>query len=377
MISGICWIPKGANRNVPLVDEPPTQAEINEAMKTVDDALDCNESDYDDEEDNMDVVDGAQGEEEVDDDIVQAKGVASALPKRTLITRLIISLLASKSLTWKIMTTRMEDDEDDEEEDEEIEDKTVKPTDIMIASIHNKDDYSYLQARNLMAVGTMSPEIEIWDLNVMEEFEPRIILGGKLKNKAGKQKKMGTYRKGSHRDSILGIAWNKEYMYVFILAQVQAVTWSHFSPEVILSGSFDKSVALKDVKNSSTDCIRWSVGSDVESMAWDPHNEHTFVVSLENGMVQAFDKRRASSNQNSSLSMFTLHAHEKAVSTISFGPAAPNLLATASTDKMGAIFSVSFSMDSPFLLAVGGSKGNLKVWNTLTETSVANKFGRH
>lgn len=48
-------------------------------------------------------------------------------------------------------------------------------------------------------------------------------------------------------------------------------------------------------------------------------------VSLENGMVQAFDKRRVSSNQNSSLAMFTLHAHEKAVSSVSFGPCTPNV----------------------------------------------------
>ncbi|KAL6623672.1 hypothetical protein ACP70R_033551 [Stipagrostis hirtigluma subsp. patula] len=46
--------------------------------------------------------------------------------------------------------------------------------------------------------------------------------------------------------------------------------------------------------------------------------------------------------------------------------------------KVGAVFSVSFSNDNPFLLAVGGSEGNdVVVWNTLDEPSVGNKFGRY
>lgn len=32
---------------------------------------------------------------------------------------------------------------------------------------------------------------------------------------------------------------------------------------------------MKSLKESG----RWSVDTDVESMAWDPHNEHAFVVS--------------------------------------------------------------------------------------------------
>jgi periodic tryptophan protein 1 len=87
--------------------------------------------------------------------------------------------------------------------------------------------------------------------------------------------------------------------------QVQAVSWSHQSPELLLSGSFDKTVAMviylptilgiivvfffpdnliqhfylqNDVKDGQN-CHKWSVEADVESVAWDPHNEHSFVVS--------------------------------------------------------------------------------------------------
>ncbi|VAH68033.1 unnamed protein product [Triticum turgidum subsp. durum] len=133
---------------------------------------------------------------------------------------------------------------------------------------------------------------------------------------------------------------------------------------------------MTDMRGDGRSCHKWSVEADVESLACDPHNEHTFVVSLENGTVQAFDTRTASSHSNCGQPMFTLHAHDKAVSSISFTPSTPNLLATGSTDNTGAIFSVSFSNDSPFLLACGGSKGKLKVWNTLLEPAVANRFGK-
>jgi hypothetical protein len=48
-------------------------------------------------------------------------------------------------------------------------------------------------------------------------------------------------------------------------------------------------------------------------------------VSLENGMVQAFDTRTASSNSNPGQPTFTLHAHNKAVSALSFCPSKPNV----------------------------------------------------
>jgi hypothetical protein len=35
MISSISWVPKGASKNVPVVAEPPTQEEIDEAIKAI------------------------------------------------------------------------------------------------------------------------------------------------------------------------------------------------------------------------------------------------------------------------------------------------------------------------------------------------------
>jgi len=230
------------------------------------------------------------------------------------------------------------------------------------------------------------------------------------------------YKEGSHTDSVLGLAWNKHFRNILASAsadkqvkiwdviagkcditmehhtdKVQAVAWNHHEPQVLLSGSFDRSVVMKDGRLPSDPGFKWLVTADVESLAWDPHDKHLFVVSLEDGTVQGFDIRAAKSGSASDLKpSFTLHAHDKAVCTISYNPLTSNLLATGSTDKMvklwdlsnnqpsclvsknpkaGAIFSVSFSEDNPFLLAIGGSKGTLELWDTLSEAEVARRFG--
>ncbi|CAG7883866.1 unnamed protein product [Brassica rapa] len=78
---------------------------------------------------------------------------------------------------------------------------------------------------------------------------------------------------------------------VFIVlfgSQVQAVAWNHYAPEVLLSWSFDQTVVLvcilllqKDGKQPSHSGFKLSAMSDVESLAWNPHSEHSSVVSLE------------------------------------------------------------------------------------------------
>ncbi|XP_078444251.1 putative WD repeat-containing protein C17D11.16 isoform X2 [Wolffia australiana] len=350
------------------------------------------------------------------------------------------------------------DDDDDDEEDEEIEDVTIKQTDAVIVCARSEDEVGHLEVwvyedvddetnmyvhhdvilpafplctawldcnpkngekGNFIAVGSMEPGIEIWDLDLIDEVLPAAILGGTIKKKK-KKKSSVKYKKGSHRDSVLGLSWNKEVRNVIASAsadssvkvwdvvttqcaltlqhhsdKVQAVEWSRHSPETLLSGSFDQSIVMADMKSPvDRPACKWSVSAQVESIRWDPHNEKSFVVSLEDGKVQGFDARTASSGEKSN-PCFTLHAHDKAVCSMSYNPSVPNLLATGSMDKMvklwelsnnqpscvtstnpkvGAIFSVGFSEDSPFLLAMGGSKGKLKVWDILSDAAVANRY---
>ncbi|PRQ47519.1 putative transcription factor WD40-like family [Rosa chinensis] len=364
------------------------------------------------------------------------------------------------------MDPYLKKDKDDDEDSEDSEDMTINPNDAVIVCARNEDDISQLEIwlytetedgepdvyvhhdiiisafplctawldcplkggdkGNFIAVGLMGePTIEIWDLDIIDEVQPCVVLGGIAEKKKKKGKKTSIkYKEDSHTDSVLGLAWNKEYRNILASAsadkqvkiwdvatgkcnitmehhtdKVQAVAWNHFAPQVLLSGSFDHSIVLKDGRVPTHSGYKWTVTADVESLAWDPHTEHSFVVSLEDGTVQGFDIRAATSAPTSeSKPSFTLHAHDKAVCGISYNPLAPNLLATGSTDKMvklwdlsnnqpsciasmnpkaGAVFSISFSQDNPFLLAMGGSKGKLEVWDTSYDAAVAQRFGSY
>ncbi|KAL6007138.1 hypothetical protein ACLOJK_032634 [Asimina triloba] len=465
MIAAVCWIPKGVSKIVPVVVEPPSKEEIEDILKKGDLRRSGDSEDEDDEEMDVDAV-------EKIDEISQALAAADALGKKSGsnfeeitdgLKELNMDNYDEEDAGIELFSTGLGDayyptndmdpylKDKDDDDDEEIEDMTIKPSDAVIVCARNEDDVSHLEAcdggsifylfgymknhemmvaGNFIAVGSMEPAIEIWDLDLIDEVQPHIVLGGiSEKKKKGKKFRASVkYKKDSHKDSVLGLAWNKEIRNVLASASadktvkngntiefgweagmhyemvilylavekcrheqdehetttVQSVAWNCHVPELLLSGSFDHSVVMRyqftsvplvsmnhhlleilenyqgavfnrarqmDMKAPSQSRAKWSVTADVESLAWDPHNEHFFVVSLENGTVQGFDTRTVSNSSSASKPSFTLHAHDKAVCTVSYNPSAAN----------GAVFSVSFSDDSPFLLAIGGSKGRLQV----------------
>ncbi|KAI3926482.1 hypothetical protein MKW92_010590 [Papaver armeniacum] len=470
MISAISWVPKGIAKVIPAEVQPPTKEEIDEILKSG--TLNRREDSDNEDNEEMDVGDAAKG---VSDEISQALAAAEALgikqPRSS-------TSFGTKDMTDALKELNMEnyDEEDDgieifstaigdryypsnemdpylkkddEDDEEEIEDMTIKPSDAVIVCARTDDEVCVLEELedgelnfyshhdiilsalplctawtdwnisgedkgNYIAVGTLDPAIEIWDLNLIDEIQPFLVLGGR---KTAKDKE------GSHTDSVLGLDWNKKSKYLASASadksvkvwdlenkkccttlnhhtdKVQAVVWNAHSPTVLLSGSFDRSVVLVD-ERYPLQCIKCVVTADVECLAWNPHDQHSFLVSLEDGTVQGFDVRVASTNPPTACvePSFTLHAHDKPVTSISYCPTAPKLLATGSTDKMvklwdlsnnqpscvasknlkaGSVFSTSFSEDCPFLLAVGGSKGDLQVWDTLTENEVARRFGKY
>lgn len=477
MISCISWVPKGASKPIPTPADPPSKEEL-EAMKSS--IIGVREEAGDEENDESMDVDASGKDEE----LAHALSAANALgktskrgkPESDCLTDALqelnmdhydeeddgLDLLGSDLTNLYYGDNNLDpylinkDDDDSEEE----EDAVIKPEDAVLVCARNEDDVSHLEVwiledpsndelnfyvhheilipafplcttwldfnkggdkGNFIAVGSMDPAIEIWDLDTKDPVQPSVTLGGITEKKRKGKKKSVKYKDGSHTDAVIGLSWNKEYRNVLASAgadnlvkiwdleketctttlenhtdKVQAVAWNPHNNCELLSGSFDHTVVMKDARWPSKSGSKWTVSADVESIAWNPHEEHLFVVSLENGTVVGFDTRVASSDPSSQLqTQFTIHAHDKAVCSVAYNTLVPNLLATGSMDKTvklwdmsnqpscvasknlkaGAVFTISFSEDCPYVLAIGGSKGKLQVWDLLSDAELARRYG--
>lgn len=120
---------------------------------------------------------------------------------------------------------------------------------------------------------------------------------------------------------------------------MQSVRWHPKEASVLATGSFDKSIALIDCLRSETEIVRFATSgketiaphrafsADVESMQWNPFNEHELFVSLENGFVVCYDRRQTKGFR------YAFQAHEKTASSLCFSSVVPGMLVTASLDK--------------------------------------------
>jgi len=322
-------------------------------------------------------------------------------------------------------------DEEDEEDEDYPDDFTVRGTDLVMLAARTDDDVSHLEVyvyeepvlngtdegnlychhdlllpafplcvswmdcptdggegrANRVAVGTMYPGIEIWDLDVIDAVEPVATLGGyedddirggggsededeedaprkggkKASKKAGKKKtsrerkKKPALKTDGHSDAVLGLSWNAQYRNVLASAsadhtvrvwdistqktqhvlrhhdgKVQAAEWNPAEPTVLLSGGFDRRACVVDVRAPEKAAMAWDVHADVECAVWNLNEPTSMLVSNESGAVLCLDTRKGAG----SAPVFTLEAHERATTSLSLCPGAPALLLTCSTDKM-------------------------------------------
>jgi periodic tryptophan protein 1 len=274
-----------------------------------------------------------------------------------------------------------------------------------------------------LAVGTFSPAIEIWNLDVLDPIEPSAILGGEDESKSKrKNKQKPAYLPGSHTDAVLSLSWNTTYRQALASGsadttvkvwdvttqqcsftldhhkdKVQTVLWHPHEAHLLTSASYDKRVCLIDMRNPKYQCATMAMlNSDIESLAYDPFAPHHLYGATEDGRVFVIDLRKfvMNSSQSATLNqkdfLLSFQAHDKTVSSLSFSAGIPGLLATSSLDKtvkvwdtaslqadhsdspptcvayksmnVGRLFTAKFSGDDPFLYATGGDKGMLAVW---------------
>ncbi|KAF2285004.1 hypothetical protein GH714_034587 [Hevea brasiliensis] len=357
MIAAVSWVPKEVAKSVPAVADPPCKEEIEEMIEAG--ALErSGDSGSEENDEDMD-VDTAKQTDEVTHALAVADALGGTTKNKNSVTKFDDITDGLKELDmdhydeedegielfstglWDLyypsndMDPYLKDKDDDDWE--ELEDMTIKPKDAVIVCARNEDEFSHL---------------EVWIFEESVDNDSNMYVHHDIVLSAFPLCTAWLHcpLKGEEKGNFVAVGSMEPSIEIWDLDIVQAVAWNRHEPQVLLSGSFDHSVVM---------------------------------VSLEDGTVQGFDIWAAKSDSTSdSKPSFTLHAHDKAVCTVSYNPSVPNVklwdlsnnqpsCVASKNPKAGAVFSISFSEDSPFLLAIGGSKGKLEVWDTLSDAGIS------
>ncbi|KAL8689272.1 MAG: hypothetical protein Q9218_005024, partial [Villophora microphyllina] len=248
---------------------------------------------------------------------------------------------------------------------------------------------------NFVAVGTMDPDIELWDLDTIDSMYPNAILGqgssdqdpaqqSSQSTDAANAKKQKKRRKKSkkpndsyHTDAILSLSANRSHRNLLASAsadrtiklwdlttqscaksynkthtdKICSLAWCPTNPTVLLSGSYDRTVCAADMRATEDSQIpRWGTESDVETVMWDPHFPNQFYVSTENGLLHLHDTRSAPSSPAQTKPIWSLQAHSQSLSSFDINPIIPGFLITGSTDKTVKIWNVDPGAGGPSMV---------------------------
>eukprot|EP00127_Corallochytrium_limacisporum_P001186 Clim_evm21s44 gene=Clim_evmTU21s44 len=270
-----------------------------------------------------------------------------------------------------------------------------------------------------LAVGSMIPVIDIYDLDVIDPLEPVMRLGA-----AAVADEMDLEdatevptTDDAHTDAVLALSWNNVNRTVLASSsadctvrlwdlnnascvhiyrdhqdKVGSIAWNPAEVTVLASGAFDRKVHITDVRSKGKPGITFQASADVDTMVWNPANSHELLVSSGDGVVTCHDLR------NGGESIFRLAAHNDGIPGLTMSNLVPGCLVTGSVDKtlkmwdikggapkfvlehnaaVGKVYDCRFSPDLAFVAAAGGSKGKMKIVDFYAEkpNAVKTMFG--
>ena len=194
---------------------------------------------------------------------------------------------------------------------------------------------------SLVAVGTMQPVIEVWDLDLVDCLEPAFKLGRKARKKKG-------IAGVGHKDAVLSLSWNTNCDHVLASGsvdqtvllwdltnqsvaskitshkeKVQSIAFHPMEGHTLLTGCCDNTVRVFDCRTVDQH-KKWAVGGEVERVVWDHFNPYCCLASTDQGQVQCIDVRKDSGP------VWTLSAHSEAVTGLSMSTQCPGCMTTVS-----------------------------------------------
>ena len=346
---------------------------------------------------------------------------------------------------------------DDISEDEQ-EDFTIHPTDSLIVCGTAQDDFSNLEIYiydentldlfvhhdivlssfplslewipfknnlkcNYALVGSFTPGIEIWNLDIMDAIEPEIILG--LNTESKTKSKINISEELYHTDAVMSICLNSvntNYVassgadkkvliwdlnsapscaatcYKEHTDKVQSIKWNKVEENLLVTGSFDKTIKIFDTRVNKS-VFTYKVNSDIECIDWSGKDKYKMLFSFEDGRIQLFDLQKFAP-------IISFKAHKKEATSVAFSPQINSLFASCGRDgrikifdsnqietdengdnmpnlimekymkkSVGELFTVKFAEDCDNTIAAGGSKGELFIWQLEESPIFCSQYG--
>jgi periodic tryptophan protein 1 len=269
------------------------------------------------------------------------------------------------------------------------------------------------------AIGLIDHQIQIWDLDRLDPLAPTLSLGEQKKAKTKLKKKKSKAKGGvtAHEGPVLAIhgsVFNRSVLasgsgdetvkiwdvaenscvhtYTHHSNKVQCVKWHPTEQAVLLSASFDRRLALLDVRQPGQACTV-ELPAENESAIWSRHNAFECFASVDNGGVVCYDVRKvASKASDAEKVVWHLMAHDVACTAVQDTPV-PNLLVTSSLDghakiwntagskpsmvmaknlQAGPLFACQSNPEAPALVSFGGNVP--VVWDLASEELLTGIF---
>lgn len=324
--------------------------------------------------------------------------------------------------------------DDNQDEIEENENFRIKPTDNLVLVGHVETDASVLEVQvysevedhyvhhdiilpaypicfewlnysanceesvNYIAIGDMTKEISIWDIDTVNTLEP-------------------VYKLIGHEDSVLDLSWNSMLRkmlssgsadkscilwdlennkvisrFTDFKDNVQSVKFHPFEAQTLLIGDSSGFVSLVDCQSGAQK--KWNVCKcEIEKVIWNHYNPYQFFCSSSDGFVYNYDVR------NDKKAIYSIKAHSDSVTGLALSSSCNGCLITASIDKLvkvwdvdekhaefitefsdlnvGSILSLSSNPDLPFVISIGGDNNkseNFKIIDISMSKRVMSQF---